>query len=117
MPVKMQPTSSIKVNLGINPNGKIMKFLTSECAKAMDKYVPMDNGDLRKYKIRGNLIIYGDGPSNAYARYQYHGVREDGTHKVNNYTTPGTGPYWDQRMITADLPDIIKRVQDKFGGR
>ena len=117
MPVKLQPTSVIKANLGIDKNGSMIKFLASECAKAMDKYVPMDEGYLRQYKIKGNLIIYGDGPASAYAKYQYKGVREDGTHRVNHYTTPGTGPYWDHRMISADLPDIIKRIQAKYGGK
>jgi len=113
MPVKMQPTSVIKANLGIEPNGKVQKFFTSECAKAMDKYVPKNGGILRKYKIEENYIVY----SQLYARYQYYGIREDGTHKVKNYTTPGTGPYWDRRMVSVDLPNIIARVQNKFGGK
>ena len=29
-----------------------------------------------------------------YAGYQYFGIRADGTHKVRNYTTPGTGKLW-----------------------
>jgi hypothetical protein len=79
----------------------------------MDKYVPKDEGTLRLYKIEGNKIIY-DQP---YARYQYYGVREDGTHRVQNYTTPGTGPYWDERMKSADMSDIIRRANQKFGGK
>lgn len=29
-----------------------------------------------------------------YALYQWFGVRADGTHKVQHYTTPGTGTQW-----------------------
>ena len=44
-------------------------------------------------------------------------MREDGSRPVRNYTTPGTGPYWDKRMVSVDMPDIVKRIQDKFGGK
>ena len=113
MSVIMKPTSVIKARLGLEPGGRVQKFFTSECAKKMDKYVPMDKGNLRRYKIEDNLIIY-DQP---YARYQYYGMREDGTHVVRNYTTSGTGPYWDKRMVSADLPSIVKNIQKKFGGK
>ena len=111
MPVRMKPTSMIKANLGIDTNGRVQRFFTNECAKAMDKYVPMDEGNLRLYKIQDNNIIYDQ----LYARYQYYGVREDGTHKVEHYTTPGTGPYWDRRMWSAEGQDIVNRVQDYIG--
>lgn len=32
--------------------------------------------------------------SNVYAAYQWYGMRVDGTHVVENYTTPGTGKAW-----------------------
>ena len=35
-------------------------------------------------------VIYGD-EAHRYAAYQERGERFDGTHKVRNYTTPGTG--------------------------
>ena len=113
MPVKLNPTSQIKARLGIEPNGKVQKFFTNECAKAMDKYIPKDEGNLRIIKdIRSDSITY----ESPYAKYQYYGVREDGTHQVKNYTTPGTGPFWDKRMISAEMDDVVKRIQDKFGG-
>lgn len=109
MPVKLQPTSSIKIALGIEQNGRVQKFFTNTCYKHMDKYVPMDNGDLRtNVDIQANSITY----EMPYARYQYYGVREDGTHKVRKYTTPGTGPYWDYRMASAESGQIVQEVQD-----
>lgn len=114
MPVKMQPTSVIKAHLGIEPNGRVQKFFTNTCYKHMDKYVPMDNGDLRTIvDIQPDSITY----EQEYARYQYYGVREDGTHQVKNYTTPGTGPYWDKRMVSAEMQDVVKEVQDYIGGK
>ena len=114
MPVKLQPTSVIKARLGIAPNGKVQKFLTNTCYKHMDKYVPMDEGNLRtNVNIQSNSITY----ESPYARSQYYGVREDGTHEVHNYTTPGTGPYWDKRMVSAEMQDVIREVQDYVGGK
>ena len=109
MPVKLQPTSVIKAHLGIDPNGRVQKFFTNTCYKHMDKYVPKDNGDLRtNVDIQSNSITY----ESPYAEYQYYGIRNDGTHIVQNYTTPGTGPYWDKRMVSAEMQDVIKEVQN-----
>ena len=114
MPVKMQPTSIIKARLGIEPNGRVQKFFTNTCYKHMDKYVPKDEGNLRTIvDIQPNSITY----ESPYARYQYYGEREDGSHKVVNYTTPGTGPYWDKRMVSAEMQDIVKEVQNYIGGK
>ena len=107
MPVKMQPTSVIKVNLGIEPNGKVQKFFTNTCYRYMDKYIPKDNGLLREIvTLTSNSITY----EQEYAHAQYIGEVNGG--KVVNYTTPGTGPYWDKRMVSAEMQDIVKEVQD-----
>ena len=109
MPIQMKPTSVIKVRLGIEPNGRVQKFFTNTCYKHMDKYVPMDEGNLRiNVDIQPNTITY----ESPYARYQYYGVREDGSHRVQNYTTAGTGTYWDKRMVSAEMQDVVKEVQD-----
>ena len=114
MSFKMKPTSVIKAELGIDPNGRVQKFFTNTCYKYMDKYVPMDEGNLRTIvDIQSNSITY----ESPYARYQYYGVREDGTHKVRNYTTSGTGPYWDKQMVSAEMQDVVKEVQDYIGGK
>lgn len=114
MPVKMQPTSVIKARLGLEPNGRIQKFFTNTCYKHMDKYVPKDEGNLRTIvDIQPNSITY----ESPYARYQYYGEREDGSHKVINYTTPGTGPYWDKRMVSSEMQDVVKEVQNYIGGK
>ena len=105
----MQPTSVIKARLGIEPNGKVQKFFTNTCYKHMDKYVPKRDGNLRTIvDIQPNSITY----EQEYASYQYYGIRADGTHEVRNYTTPGTGTYWDKRMVSAEMKDVEKEVQD-----
>lgn len=109
MGVKLQPTSTIVAKLGIDPNGKVQKFFTNTCYKAMDKYVPKDKGDLRTIvDIQTNKIIY----EVPYAEFQYRGEKYGGAIVVNNYTTPGTGPYWDKRMVSAEMDSVVKQVQD-----
>ena len=107
MSVKMQPTSVIKVNLGIDPNGRVQKFFTNTCYRYMDKYVPKDMGTLRRtVTLTSNSITY----EQPYAHAQYIGEVNGG--KVVNYTTPGTGPYWDKRMVSAEIQDVIAEVQN-----
>ena len=109
MPVKVKPTSVIKARLGIEPNGRVQRYFTNTCYRYMDKYVPMDEGDLRtNVDIQPHSITY----ESPYARYQYYGVREDGTHQVKNYTTPGTGTYWDKKMWSAERQDVVREVQN-----
>ena len=137
MPVKMQPVSVIKANLGIEPNGRVQKFFTNECAKEMDNYVPYDEGNLVDYRIEGNNIIY----EQPYAHYMYEGkvmgpnipIKENGIivgwfspkGKPKHYTGKSidyskskarghteAGPYWDKRMWTAKGQDIVERVQN-----
>lgn len=113
MQIKMKPASVIKAKLGIQSGGPVHAYFTERCADHMDKYVPYSGASgrihLREEIEKGvNYIKY----KQLYASYQYHGVREDGTHRVQNYTTPGTGPYWDKRMWSAEKDDVIAEVQD-----
>lgn len=111
MKVDFKPTSEILIDLGFGPDGPTQKFMQERAYQYMDKYVPMREGHLRYENIDMSdprYIIY-DQP---YAHYQYIGMRRDGTHVVRNYTTAGTGPYWDQQMMSAEGKDLIKDIQD-----
>lgn len=78
----LKPISEIKVNLGIEPNGKVQKFFTNTCYKHMDKYVPKDTGILRE-----NVVLQSDSITyqSPYAHAQYVGYTKG---PVKNYTTP-----------------------------
>lgn len=125
MALIMQPANVIKVRLGVENGGPIQAFFTAECAKAMDKYVPFDEGNLA-----GTVIENGEPTSNVgtstiiytqpYARYVYYGISKKG--KPLKYHTDKhklATSYWDQHMWTAHGDDIIKRVQKMVdrGGR
>jgi hypothetical protein len=112
MSVYIDSLETIKNKLKLQDKGPAHAFLTSECYKAMDRYVPMDMGNLR-----ANVALYPDKIvyESPYASYQYYGMRKDKTHKVKHYTTGGTGPYWDKRMISADIDKVVQAVQDRYG--
>ena len=112
MPVKLKPTSEIKARLGIEPNGRVQKFFTSTCEKHMHKYVSYRYGDLRSdVDVQADSITY----ESPYAHYQYKGISKSG--KPLNYKTPGTGSYWDKRMVSAEMEQVVQEVQDYIGGK
>ena len=105
----LKPISTIYAHLGLEPNGPTHYYFTQRCKEYMEKYVPKRDKILRNTAyIEGvDTIVY---PQD-YARYQYKGMREDGTHVIQHWTTPGTGPYWDKRMVSNDLDDIIEETK------
>lgn len=110
--MSLNPISKIKANLGIEPNGKVQKFFTNTCYTHMDKYVPKDSGDLREIvDIKADSITY----QSIYAEPQYKGIVHGSP--VKNYTTPGTGPHWDKRMVSAEINDVVKEVQEYVEGK
>lgn len=115
MRISMKPTSVIKAKLGIQNGGPAHAFFTSRCDAHMDKYIPYrpHNGDhLRENKdIAVNYIRY----NMPYAHYQYSNQFPE-----EHYTTPGTGPYWDERMWSAEKSEVVAEVQkyiETHGGR
>lgn len=115
MPLKINSLNDIKKRLNIQEDGPIQAFFTNTCYKAMDEFVPMSANNsqtsLRKNVMVTTNAIYYMSP---YAKYQYKGERDDGTHKVKNYTTPGTGPYWDERMKSAKMDKVVKDVKNEM---
>lgn len=136
--MKLKPISEIKTRLGIEPNGKVQKFLTQTCYKHMDKYVPKEDGALLENVLLKNDSITYQSP---YAHYQYvgkkyvdsktkkgafysedygywsrPGAEKEPTNVDLNYHTAGTGPYWDKKMVSAEIDDVVKEVQQFTGG-
>ena len=134
MQVKIQPTSVIKARLGIEPNGRVQRYFQKRCKDYMDKYVPREDGNLRKNVdlSNPNYIVY----QSPYAHYMYEGkVMGPNIPKKNKagritgwfspkgkkkhytgasivYHTGGTGPHWDRRMVSADMNSLVNDVQD-----
>lgn len=111
----LNPISQIKANLGIEPNGKVQKFFTNTCYKHMDKYVPMDTGALStNVDIKSDSITY----QSVYAHYMYNGTSKSGkplNYRKDKHTYAGS--YWDRRMVSAEMNDVVKEVQKKLEGK
>ena len=119
MPVKIKPINEIKIRLGIDANGRVQKYFTEQCYKHMDKYVPYDEGNLSTIvDIQPTWITY----ESEYARYQYLGMRNDGSKPINEANRnrvyhPLASSYWDKKMISAEKEDLEKEMQDYIGGK
>ena len=96
----------LEKKLDITANRQVKKAFQNACYKAMDRFVPMDNGDLRTTVDLSNpeKIVY----ESPYAHAQYVGYT---TGPVRHYTTAGTGPYWDLRMWSAKQNEVINAVK------
>lgn len=114
MPVKLQPTSVIKARLGIEPNGRVQRFLVHTCKIHMDKYVPYDIGTLSTTATElPDGVLYGQN----YAKVVYEGVRNGKELNYHLDKHPLAGPYWDKRMASAEMQDVIREVQNYIGGK
>lgn len=121
--MKLKPISEIKLDLGINPGGRVQKFFADTCAKHMDRYVPKDVGDLRDTvvlngEVTENVKADGITYTQEYAHAQY--IGEVHGKPIQHWSEAGTGPYWDRQMVTAEMQDVIKEVQEyvnKYGNR
>lgn len=105
------------VDIGLTPDGKTTKFMTSTVAKHMDKYVPFRTGALAE-----TVVINGKPTTNVtakrityeqeYASYVYKGLSKYG--KPLNYDKSKhsyAGAYWDERCMTAEKDTIIREIQ------
>lgn len=74
----------------VNQMTKLGQYaLVNQVHADSDQYVPRLSSDLANHStigLDGKSIIYNE----PYARRQYHT-------QFSNYTTPGTGPYWDKK--------------------
>lgn len=129
--VKINKTSQILKDHGLNEDGRVTRYLRDTADRLMNSFVPMDNGMLRRNKAYPNnhSIKY----NSPYAKYQYYGklmLTKSGsswaklgekkveTNKKLKYHTSGTGPKWDKLMMQRRKNDLVKDVENyiKTGG-
>lgn len=92
-----------------------IRFMLEDIARFSMPKTPRLEGNLRKSANRfmeGDYkgIIEWDLP---YAQYQERGMRADGTHKVQNYTTPGTGKAYAEKAVEKvmnNMPEYITKA-------
>lgn len=111
MGIKLKPSKEIISRLQIEEYGPLHKYMAERAMVRMNaKYVPEKNGvlhDTSRVDTSDCSIHY----EQQYAGYQYYGQRKDGTHKIVKHTKPGTGPYWDKLMMSAEGNDLRKDLE------
>lgn len=108
MPLKIDVNINYdKINSRIE---KARKPMANQFMIEADRYVPKRQGTLRQsgcVSNDGRSVIW----NTPYAHYQYKGVSKLG--KTGwTYTTPGTGPKWDER-VKSD-PNAMKNITNAF---
>ena len=124
--IELNSLNKIIERIGAQPKGPVQKFFTNTCALHMDKYVPardlilagtvVQDGVINEANVTEDTITYAQ----PYARYQYNGERQDGSHKIVNRTLdkhPLATSYWDRHMVTAEIDDVVDEVQDEMRRR
>ena len=79
--------------------GSAQLFLSNECFRRMDKYVPKDTGLLKgTATVRPGSVTY----EQPYAHRQY----------TTNKGKGIRGKYWDKKMLSAEKAMLVKDVQN-----
>ena len=123
-------TGEVLRKRGLQPGGPVQQMFTVECAKLMDKYVPMQSGMLKNTRFVGPDYVEYRQP---YAHYQYRGVlyltpsgsswarlgeRKHPTGRELTYHgEPMRGKEWDRRMWADHKKRLLKKVARACGGR
>ena len=104
--MKLYGLETIKSKLDLD---KAQKFFTNTCMVHLDKYLSYDTGTLADTVVSTeNQIIYDQ----EYASYVYYGITKNGNKMhINTDKHPFASSYWDEKMISAEMDDIVKEVQ------
>lgn len=131
----IKATDLLLKDRGLEPFGRVQKFIDSEVIRYMVPYTPMLNGILFKSAKASPRIGSGNIVQlTPYARYQYYGKlmvspttgspwAKKGEKKVltdinlvhNKSKNPMAGPFWFERM-KADKKDVILKGARKIAG-
>lgn len=123
----------------LQPGGKVMRMVTVECARHMDKYVPMNTGVLKNTRIIDKNTVTYNVP---YARAMYYGkvmvdpatraagfltdqgwrsrkgVRKVASNREYQYQyAPARGKLWDRRMWKRHKLDVLAVAARISGGK
>ena len=104
--VMMNDIHKITRDLGFGRMGKVQRFVDSQLAKGMDKYVPFDTGAL---KNSVNKSVFGSGQliyDTPYAKQQYNHGRDN---KLR-------GAKWNERFSEREGHKFVRRVQKYVEG-
>jgi len=113
--IDMPSFDDVVKDLGMNKTGDFQQHMTHRARVRMERHVPSSVGvPARPSGLRETAqedydgVIYGPSgtEANAYASIVYHWPQE-GIH----WTTPGTGSFWDKRMMADQEEQLIQDIQ------
>lgn len=92
---------------GLLKDGKVQKFIDSECIRHMDKYTPMQTGFLKRSIILGSII--GSGILKYIASYSRSVYYNNAGRGVEGTANGGKrGRKWFEVMKTFHLSEIVE---------
>lgn len=103
----IKPTAQLLKERGLQKDGKVQKYIDSECIRHMDKYTPMQTGFLKRSVILGTFI--GSGILKYIASYS-RSVYYNNTGRGVEGTANGgkRGRKWFEVMKAFHLSEIIE---------
>lgn len=119
--LKLNPTSQILRDQGLNESGDVQRFHTQNVLRRITKYMPYRSGATIKITIAQTNIskpeIVTDVP---YGKYLYYGKAMEGpapkvlTDRDLQYTktkNPQAGPFWDRALVAAEKAVLERELQ------
>lgn len=106
--LSIKPKGKIMEELGLEPGGRVQKYIDEAVIDFCEPYVPVDTGALKESPRTcsppgGGQVVYGV----PYARKQYYENRGDGGLR---------GARWFDRMKADRLEDIVRGANDAVKG-
>lgn len=92
-------SNKIVNKFNMQKGGSAQLFLSNECFRRMEKYVPWETGNLATtVTVRPGSVTY----EQPYAHKQY----------TTNKGKGIRGKYWDKKMVNAEREQLVKDVQN-----
>jgi hypothetical protein len=135
--LEMKATDILMKDRGLEPMGKVQKFIDQECIRLMAPYTPYRSGILEGSAVRGTKI--GSGVIHQitpYARYQYYGklmvssitgsawtrkgekkILTDRDLQYDTSRHPLAGKMWFERMKTDKKDEILEGARKVAGAK
>ena len=135
--LEMKATDILMKDRGLEPMGKVQKFIDQECIRLMAPYTPARDGFLERSATLGTKIGSGEiNQVSPYARFQYYGkvmvssitgspwarkgekkilTDRDLVHDKSKH--PMAGPFWFERMKADKKEEILQGARKIAGAK
>jgi hypothetical protein len=106
MPVTVKDNSVTFENQATQKSNIFLRMFAEEVDRKSEPKTPNDKGNLGRDVVKSVLGLKGQIKwAKKYAAVQERGGRKDGTYRIRNYTTPGTGPNYAKNAVNDTLKE------------